>query len=96
MFESEAEFEAVIKELAGWKQYLYYHTHRSQFSPAGFPDCVMGRIEPTPRLIFAELKSETGELTVEQYAWLYLLQKLGHEVYLWKPSEWDEIVKILE
>ena len=96
--QSEADFERTIKELIGWKrkEHLYYHTWRSIHSPAGFPDCVFGWLEPTPRLIFAELKSEKGELSAEQYFWLSLLQQQGQEAYLWKPSDWDEIVEILE
>ena len=59
---------------------------------AGFPDCVF--VKP-PRLIFAELKSETGQLSAEQYFWLQGLVKCGQEVYLWKPSDFEEITEML-
>ena len=71
---SEKQFESQVKDLAkiyGWK---YYHTWRSIHSPAGFPDVVMVR---PPRLIFAELKSEKGKLTVEQEEWLATLRECG-------------------
>lgn len=103
---TEKQFERQIKELA--TQYLgyeYYHTHRSQFSPAGWPDCVLARLEPIPRLIIAELKTDdlsTSQPSFEQYAWLYLLQHLGQphgtmgfECYLWRPNDFDEIVECL-
>ena len=59
---------------------------------AGFPDCVF--VKP-PHLIYAELKSETGQLSAEQYFWLQELVKCGQEVYLWKPSDFQEIASIL-
>lgn len=74
---------------------MYYHTWRSFHSPAGFPDCVMVRIEPGPRLIFAELKSEKGKVTPEQEQWLEALQFIGVEAYLWRPADFDDIVEIM-
>lgn len=79
----------------GWRG---YHTHRSQHSPAGFPDLTLVR---AGRLIFAELKTERGKTTDEQDAWLEDLgevadrgQLLGASVanplvavYLWRPSD---------
>ena len=98
---TEKQFEAQVKDLAKLFSYCYYHTHRSQFSPAGFPDCVMGRIEPTPRLIVAELKVGKNQPTVEQYAWLSLFQYLGTltngliDGYLWYPEDFEEIAEVL-
>ena len=72
---------------------------------AGFPDLVLVRGK---RLIFAELKSEKGKLTEEQSAWINDLRgchilPLGWEeepplpeVYIWRPSQFDEIVSILQ
>lgn len=70
----------------------------------GFPDCVLVR---PPRLIFAELKAEDGKLRPEQEEWLELLREcqrqaepygrlLMAEVYVWRPSQFDEIRGILE
>lgn len=102
---TEREFEAQVKDLAVRLGYMYYHTWRSFHSPAGFPDCTMVRLEPTPKLIVAELKSATGQLTIEQYAWLRAIQELGKltggiiDAYLWKPDDMEpnggEIVEIL-
>lgn len=95
---TEKQFEAQVKDLAklfGWK---YYHTWRSMHSPAGFPDCVIIRLEPIPRLIFAELKSQKGQPTPEQYDWLCLLQGIDVvvETYLWRPSDIEKVAEILE
>ncbi|MDD5703631.1 MAG: VRR-NUC domain-containing protein [Dehalococcoidales bacterium] len=91
---SEKEFQSHIEELArlnGWK---YYHTWNSLHSPSGFPDLVMVRDK---RQIFAELKSEKGKLTEYQLEWLKALQEVpSNEVFVWRPSNWEEIVKVLE
>ena len=96
---TEKQFEAQVKDLAvNYLGYFYYHTHRSQFSPSGWPDCVFARIEPTPRLIFAELKTDdlkSSQPSFEQYSWLSLLQHLGQEAYLWRPADFEEIADIL-
>lgn len=66
----------------------------------GLPDIIAVR---PPRLIFAELKSEDGRLSPEQKEWLKDLDicrqatpfHKAHEVYLWRPSDYDEIEEIL-
>jgi len=91
--QSEASWERQVKKLAKIGGWLYYHTHRSQFSPAGFPDCVI--VKP-PRIIFAELKKEGGQPTPEQTEWLELLSQCpGVEVYLWLPSDYEEVKGVL-
>ena len=83
----------VIVEMAtlfGWR---HYHTWSSVHSPAGFPDLVLVR---PPRLIFAELKSQVGRVTPAQKAWLDdLYATPSTEVYLWRPSDLDDIERVL-
>lgn len=90
---TEKQFTQQIRDLArltGWK---IYHTWNSIHSEKGFPDFVMVR---GGRLIFAELKTEDGKVTPEQQEWLDLLGASGKcEVYLWRPSNWDEIQEVL-
>lgn len=94
---TEKQFEAQVKDLAkllGWK---YYHTWRSIHSPAGFPDVVMVR---NGLVIFAELKSEKGKMSEAQEQWIDELKvvanhSLGVMAFVWKPSDWEEIVSIL-
>jgi hypothetical protein len=90
---SERELEAeVIKLCKDWG-WLRYHTHRSQFSPAGFPDECLVR---PPRLIFAELKRQDGKLEALQERWLEALGEVpGVEVYTWRPSDLETIDRIL-
>lgn len=61
----------------------------------GWPDLVIARADP-PRLIIAELKSEKGRQTPEQRTWQAILEANGVEYYLWRPSDWPDIERILE
>ena len=79
-----------VAEDGGW---LVYHTYDSRRSQAGFPDLVMTR---AGRTIFAELKSQKGRIKAAQLEWLDVLDKTeGLEVFLWRPSDMDEVVKNL-
>ena len=90
----EKKFKEQIKELAKLYGWLYYHTWKSYHSPQGYPDITLAR---PPRLILAELKSEEGQITESQWVWLYILQHCANvECYLWKPSDWETIISILE
>jgi hypothetical protein len=78
-----------LAPMLGWR--LCYHTLRSKGSQSGFPDRLLVR----ERVIFAELKREKGNPTETQIEWLDGLAIAGAEVYLWRPSDLDEIAKIL-
>ncbi len=90
---SEKEFRRQVRNLAkmlGWRDYF---TWTAVHSPAGFPDLVLVRGE---RLMFAELKSETGKLTEPQRLWLWALAATGRaEIYVWKPSNLQRIAEAL-
>jgi len=59
----------------------------------GWPDLFLFR---GSRLIVAELKSEKGRVSPEQQEWLDLFRQIpGVEVFVWKPSDWPEILKVL-
>jgi hypothetical protein len=74
----------------GWRMAFTQYSLRS---PKGLPDLQLVR---PPRLIYAELKSETGKVTPEQQAWLDDLRRVpGVEAYLWKPSQIEAIAEIL-
>lgn len=75
-----------MAQLAGWKT---YHTHDSRHSGAGFPDLVLVR---GGALLFAELKTQGGRLTVPQKEWLALLAAVpGVGAVCWRPDHWPEI-----
>jgi hypothetical protein len=101
-FQDEVIF--TIFKPGGW---LCYHTWNAKHSARGFPDLVA--IKETTRglrLIFAELKTMKGKVSPEQTVWLNLLARLATavnactggavsiEVYIWRPSDWDEILEV--
>jgi len=97
---TEKAFQEWFRKRAIKNSYLFYHTHRSQFSPSGFPDNVLVRLEPEPRLIFCELKTDdlkVSQPSIDQWMWLYILQHIpGVECYLFRPSDFDEIDELLK
>ena len=88
---TENQFEGQVRQMAKMFGWLYYHTFLSKWSAAGFPDCILVR----ERVIYVELKSETGQLSPEQYEWLEALANAGQEVYYWRPSDFEDIAEIL-
>lgn len=88
------EFQEWLRQLAGVTNWLYYHTHQSKHSPAGFPDTVLVKQDGkgAARMIFAELKIGKREPTTEQVKWLMAAQRVpGVESYCWYPHQRDEI-----
>ncbi len=95
----EKEWEATLygsknglAPLLGWR--LIYHTLRSKGSRAGFPDRVLVK----DRVIFAESKREkkvATPITAAQIEFLDGLTRAGMECYLWRPSDLDEIARVL-
>jgi hypothetical protein len=58
----------------------------------GYPDLTLAR---GGRLIFAELKGGKGRLAPDQRVWLDVLGETPAEVYVWKPTDWNEIERVL-
>lgn len=90
---SEAELQRTVTEMLTALGYLWYHTHDSRRSPAGFLDLVAVRRR---RLLFIELKREGKNPTAEQQEWLdalirvedvadFQMDTIG--VHVWRPSD---------
>lgn len=89
---SEAAFQAQVKDLATLFRWDVYHTHRSQYSEAGFPDliCVRDGV-----MLALELKTETGRVTPEQEVWIAALDKVpGVTATVARPSDFDELKEL--
>ncbi len=97
---TEKQFNQQVCDLArlmGWRVFKTWPPRSaSNYATlvAGFPDLVMVR---PPDLIFAELKAEKGRLTAIQQEWLGDLMQIPlAQVFVWRPSDWEAIVIILE
>jgi hypothetical protein len=91
--QSEKQFQGAVVEYAelnGWKT---YHTFDSRRSDPGFPDLVLSRDD---RLVFLELKSETGRASTAQRDWLDALQRApGITVGVMRPRDWATLEEML-
>ncbi len=91
---TEKAFMSTVLDFAKLTHWMTYHAHDSRRSQPGFPDIVM--IRP-PRLLFCELKSETGQLSQAQQHWLALLRLVPCiETFVWRPSDWLAIEATLK
>jgi len=99
----EREFQTRVIEYArlqGWLVYSIPDSRRSTLS--GWPDLTLVN-RTQRRLVFAELKREKGRLRPQQAEVLDVLTHIGgegrtkkFEVYLWRPSDWDQVLKVLK
>lgn len=103
---TERQFTETVIELAklhGWKV-AHFRTsmdrgvwRTAMAGDIGFPDLVLAR---KGVVIFAELKSERGRVSVHQDEWLAALASMArqphsHKVRVWKPSDIEEIKAVL-
>lgn len=80
-----AHFRAALSA-RGWRTPV-------QGDGVGFPDLIMVRYQ---RLIVAELKVGRRRPTPEQHAWIEAFRSAGVAAYIWRPCDWDDIVRILK
>ena len=83
---TEKQLQAAVLKLAKLRGWMAYHTYDSRKSQAGFPDLVLVR---PPDLLFVELKSEKGVVSLAQEDWLLRLQNASvMRTRLWRPRDW--------
>lgn len=90
---SEAQFQQRILDYCALRGLLVFHDNDSRRNTAGFPDLV---IAGSRGVIFAELKTDTGRVSVDQERWLLKLRQSHQAAYVWRPSHWQTIVERLE
>lgn len=73
---------------------LAYHEYDSRRSDPGFPDVVLAGKRG---VLFAELKTEDGQLTHAQTGWRWRLVAAGASWRLWRPADLEsgEILEAL-
>lgn len=103
MGEREAQFQQALLQVARLQRWRVAHFRPARTDKgwrtaveadgAGFPDLVLVR---PPRLIFAELKADDGELAAAQEAWIAALAQVpGVEIVVWRPADWNQICQTL-
>jgi hypothetical protein len=81
---SEKQLQATVVEACKAAGLLCYHTFDSRRSASGFPDLVIvGR----GGVLFRELKTAKGRVSVEQQAWLDALVAAGADAAVWRPAD---------
>lgn len=88
---TEAQFQQQITDYCDWLRLRWHHETDSRRSKKGFPDLVI----VGERLIFVELKSARGRISKEQREWIDDLESAGVEVYVWRPDDLDDALRIL-
>lgn len=82
---TEAQLQQAITDLARWLRLYVYHTRDSRGSARGFPDLV---IVGPHGILWRELKSDSGNLAVDQRAWGRALVRAGAGWSVWRPADW--------
>jgi hypothetical protein len=59
---------------------------------AGFPDLVLVR----DRVVFAELKTNTGKVAPQQVLWRDAIIAAGAEHHVWRPRDRDDVQRVLQ
>ncbi len=102
---SEASFTDAVIQLAKLNGWMVAHFRPCRTmtgwktavqGDVGFPDIVCAR---DGKLVFMELKSETGRMSPEQVKWMRALTEgaLGYEVRacVYRPDDWGVINEVL-
>ena len=90
---TEAQWQNTVVEAAKLFGWWVFHDHDSRRNQAGFPDLVL--IRP-PRVMFLELKRETGKVSKAQKGVLDMLDECpGVEADVARPSNWPALVEWL-
>src|SRR5260370_1274332 len=93
---TEKAFQQQIVDYARFRGWLVEHTYRSTKSEPGYPDLCLVR---DGVLIFAEVKTAKGKVSIAQQRWLTELSRCFYsrsEVCVWRPSDWRLIERILK
>jgi hypothetical protein len=101
--QTEAQYQDTLTAYADaqgwrWTHFRAAKTDKGFRTPLsgspGFVDLVLVRGD---RLIMAELKSQKGKMSEDQWEWARALAQVpGVEYYQWRPSDWDTVVEVLE
>jgi hypothetical protein len=81
----ERELQQLVSDLCEWLGLTHYHVINSKGMTPGLPDSIIIGGE---RVLWRELKSEHGRLTIEQRDAGDKLKAAGEDWRVWRPSDW--------
>lgn len=82
---TEAELlKEVLRLCSKYHHYAFHSTDsRKDQGKQGFPDlCIVGT-----SVLFAELKTNYGSMSIKQTDWRYKIQAAGAKHVIWRPSD---------
>jgi hypothetical protein len=90
---SEQAWQRTVQRLLDQHGFAYrYHTWNSRRSPSGFPDLIAVHHLAGRPLLAIELKTDVGQVTPAQQAWLTALAGCtGVVAEIWRPANLEEI-----
>lgn len=100
----EDEWQEIVIELAhtlGWRHMFVRRSigkgrrWTTATNVKGWLDLTLWH-ERQQRIMFVELKTETGTASPEQLAMMASWERAGQEVYLWRPRHLEEAARILQ
>lgn len=90
---NEADFQRTVVAAAQMHGWFCVHFPQMRFNPSGWPDLMLFRNQ---ELLMAELKTERGRLGPAQQRVHAELAAVGFPVHVWRPSDWDAVVRVLK
>lgn len=79
---TERDLDRAVQRICRDLHLLVFHAWDSRHSGAGFPDLVI----VGSAVVWAELKTMTGQLRPAQIIWRDRLLEAGEQWFLWRPS----------
>lgn len=89
---TEAMFQRDVRREAHCRGWITWHLPRLSYGTPGLPDLILLNRD---RCIFAELKTDKGRVTNDQKHILEMLWSASQEAYVWRPRDWDTIIRVL-
>lgn len=97
---TESEWQKTVQQMLTATGWLWYHAPdnrpgangRIQGIKAGFPDLVAVRGN---RVLYLELKRETGRTSPDQLRWLTALTDAGQEAHVFRPSDVARVAQLI-
>lgn len=83
---TERELQEQVRLMCAQLGLYHYHTHDSRRSQAGWVDSTIINTR-TGRLMFRELKTQSGQMTADQKMIGYALTAGGFDWALWRPAD---------